>query len=258
MKTKIMLAMALLMMGAPVWAEVKTQTVDYQQGGVALEGYLAYDDAIPAKRPGVLVVHEWNGLGDYAKSRARQLAGLGYVAFCADIYGKGIRPQAVTECMAESNKFKKDRGLMRARAQAGLDQLEQNPLVDKTKVAAIGYCFGGGVVLELARSGAPVVGVVSFHGNLDTPHPADAKNIKGKVLVCQGGADSFTLSAIPDFEKEMKNAGVDYKIITYPGAVHGFTNPVNQGTMAGVKYDASADKKSWQDMQDFFTMVFKQ
>jgi dienelactone hydrolase len=239
-----------------VWAGVKTQTVEYQQGGVALEGYLAYDDSLPGPRPGILVVHEWNGLGDYVKSRARQLAGLGYVAFCADIYGKGVRPQAVTECMAESGKFKKDRGLMRARVQAGLDQLEQNPLVDKTKVAAIGYCFGGGAVLELARSGAPVAGVVSFHGNLDTPNPADAKNIKGKVLVCQGGADTFTLGALPDFEKEMKTAGVDYKIITYPGAVHGFTNPANQGTMAGVKYDASADKKSWQDMKDFFNVVF--
>src|SRR6185369_12795779 len=159
-------------------------------------------------------------------------------------------------CGAESGKYKKDRGFMRHRAQLGLDQLKGNALVDNDKMAAIGYCFGGGVVLELAQSGAPLKGVVSFHGNLDSPNPGDAKNIKGKVLVCQGGADTYTLSAIPDFEKEMKDAKVEYKLISYKGAVHGFTNPENKGKMPGLKYQKNADKASWKDMRAFFKEIF--
>jgi dienelactone hydrolase len=204
-----------------------------------------------------LVVHEWNGLGHYVKGRADQLAALGYVAFAADIYGKGVRPEGFEACKAESSKYYADRALLRRRVNLGLEQLRKDPNVDGKKIAAIGYCFGGSTVLELGRSGADVAGIVSFHGGLDNPHPEDAKNIKAKVLVCQGGADQFTLSALPGFKKEMKAAKVDLKVISYKGAVHGFTNPDNKGTNPGMKYDAKADKASWQAMKDLFKKIFK-
>jgi dienelactone hydrolase len=238
------------------FAKVITQTVEYQDGDQVLEGYLAYDDAIQGKRPGILVVHEWNGLGRYVQSRAKQLAELGYVAFAADIYGKGVRPSTVDESKAMSGKFYANRKLLRERANAGLDQLEKNELVDTSKIAAIGYCFGGTTVLELGRSGAPVAGIVSFHGGLGNPNPADDGNIKAKVLVLQGGADNFTLADVPAFKKSLDDAKVDYQFISYPGAVHGFTNPDNRGTIPGVKYDANADKKSWKAMKDFFKKIF--
>ena len=240
----------------PLRAELKTQVVEYKQGETTLEGYLAYDDSVKEKRPGVLVVHEWNGLGNYAKHRAEQVAKLGYVAFAADIYGKGVRPDSFEACKAESGKYYANRQLLRDRAKAGLDVLRKNDRVDPKKLAAIGYCFGGSTVLELGRSGADIQGIVSFHGGLDNPKPADAKNIKAKVLVCQGGADQFTLSAVPGFKKEMDDAKVDYKFITYKGAVHGFTNPDNKGTVAGLKYNAKADKGSWKAMVEFFKEIF--
>ena len=248
--------MGLLAFG-PAFAEVKTQLVEYKDGSTTLEGYLAYDDSIQGKRPGILVVHEWNGVGKYVQGRAEQLAKLGYLAFAADIYGKGVRPDTMEACQVVSGKYRNDRGLMRARAQLALDQLKKNDLVDASRLAAIGYCFGGTTVLELARSGADVKGVVSFHGGLDTPNPADAKNIKAKVLVCQGGADSFTLTAIPAFEKEMKDAKVDYKLIKYKGAKHGFTNPAYTDPNQGICYNAKADKDSWKAMQEFFKGIFK-
>jgi dienelactone hydrolase len=239
------------------FAELKTQVVEYKDGGTVLEGYLAYDDSVQDKRPGILVVHEWNGLGHYAKGRAEQLAKLGYLAFAADIYGKGVRPETMEACTAESTKYKTNRPLMRQRVKAGLDVLMKNDMVDTSKIAVIGYCFGGTVALELGRSGAPVAGIVSFHGGLDNPTPADAKNIKGKVLVCQGGADSYTLTQVPGFEKEMKDAKVDYKLITYEGAKHGFTNPDNKDPNQGVFYNAKADKGSWKAMKELFKKIFK-
>src|SRR5580704_3790066 len=162
-------------------AALKTQTVDYKQGDTVLEGYLSYDDAFTGKRPGILVVHEWKGLNGYAKRRADMLAQLGYVAFAADIYGKGIRPQTIAEAGALAGKYKADRALLRARVNAGLDVLKSQPNVDASQLAAIGYCFGGTAVLELGRSGADVKGIVSFHGGLSTPTPQDGKNIKAKV-----------------------------------------------------------------------------
>jgi dienelactone hydrolase len=252
----LLLSLLLILAVSPGYAKVITQTVEYQDGDQALEGYLAYDDSIQGKRPGILVVHEWNGLGHYVQSRAKQLAKLGYVAFAADIYGKGIRPSTMDECKAESGKFYADRKLLRERVNAGLQQLENNQMVDTARVAAIGYCFGGTTVLELGRSGAPVAGIVSFHGGLSNPVPADDQNIKAKVLVCQGGADQFTLGDVPAFKKSLEDAKVDYQFISYPGAVHGFTNPDNKGTVPNIKYDADADKKSWRAMKDFFKKIF--
>ena len=241
-----------------VHAKIMTQTIEYKQGDATLEGYLAYDDAVTGARPGVLVVHQWLGLTDYEKHRAEQLAALGYLAFCADIYGQGIRPKDTSEAGAQAGKYKADRALLRARVNAGLAVLKKNELVDPKRVAAIGYCFGGTTVLELARSGADVVGVVSFHGGLDSPTPADGKNIKCKVLVLAGADDPFQKpNDLTAFESEMRDNKVDWQIVFYGGAVHAFTQPNPGFVNAGAKYNEKADKRSWQAMKDFFAEIFK-
>lgn len=241
----------------PAWAVLRSQDIEYKQGDAVLEGYLVYDDAQPGKRPGILVVHEWKGLNDYAKMRADMLARLGYVAFAADIYGKGIRPQTIPEAGAMAGKFKADRALLRARVNAGLDVLRSQPNVETAQLAAIGYCFGGTAVLELARSGADVKGIVSFHGGLSSPTPTDANNIKGRVLALHGAADPFVgPDEVAAFDKEMTDAKVNYRLIKYPGAMHGFTNPDNKGIPPGAVYNEAADKASWIEMQKFFKEIF--
>ncbi len=241
-----------------VQAKIMTQTIEYKQGDATLEGYLAYDDSISGARPGVLVVHQWLGLTDYEKHRAEQLASLGYVAFCADIYGKGIRPKDTSEAGALAGKFKSDRALLRTRVNAGLDVLKKNELVDPKRVAAICYCFGGTTVIELALSGAELNGVVSFHGGLDAPSPADAKNIKCKVLALAGADDPFQKPEdLAAFENEMRDAKVDWQITFYGGAVHAFTQPNPGFVNAGAKYNEKADRRSWQAMKDFFAEIFK-
>ena len=239
-------------------AKIVTQTVAYQQGGVTLEGYLAYDDARAGKQPGVLVVHQWMGLTDYEQNRAVMLAQLGYVAFCADIYGKGVRPQSIKDAGTEATKYKTDRALLRQRVQTGLEQLKGNPRVDSARVAAIGYCFGGTAVIELARSGAALNGVVSFHGGLDSPTPTDGKNIQCKVLACHGGDDPFVPAKdLAAFEDEMRAANVDWRLIKYGGAVHSFTQPMADGSLPGAKYNERADRRSWLDMKNFFAEIFR-
>jgi dienelactone hydrolase len=239
-------------------AKIITQSVEYKQGDSTLEGYLAYDDSISGKRPGVLIVHQWMGLTDYEKHRAEQLAQLGYVAFCADIYGKGIHPKDTSEAGAQAGKYKGDRALLRARVNAGLDALEKNELVDTKHVAAIGYCFGGTTVIELARSGANIAGIVSFHGGLDSPTPADGKNIKCKVLVCHGADDPYVKPAdLAAFEDEMRQANVDWTLIKYGGAVHSFTQPMaGNDNSKGAAYNERADRRSWAAMKLFFAGIF--
>ena len=239
-------------------AAIQTQTVDYKQGDTTLEGFLAYDDSISGKRPGVLIVHQWQGITDYEKMRAKMLAEMGYVAFCADIYGKDNRPQSLKEAGALAGKFKGDRKLLRARVNAGLDELKENDLVDPDRIAAIGYCFGGTTVLELARSGAKLNGVVSFHGGLDSPTPADGQNIQCKVLVLAGANDPFQKpDDLTAFEKEMRDSNVDWQIVFYGGAVHAFTQPdVDKLGLTGAKYNEKADKRSWQAMKNFFVEIF--
>ncbi len=248
------LSMALAVAAAgPAPAAVKTEVVEYTDGEQLCEGFLAWDDATPGKRPGVVVVHEWMGLGDYAKERARQLAGLGYVAFAADIYGKGIRAKDAKEAGALAGKYKGDLPLLRSRARAAFDTLAKNPRVDASRIFAIGYCFGGTTALELARSGAPVAGVVSFHGGLSTKDPADAKNVKGRVLVLHGAADPYVPAAeVAAFQKEMDDAKVDWQMVFYSGAVHSFTNPgAGSDPSKGAAYDAKADRRSWEAMKAF-------
>src|ERR1039457_2147637 len=241
-----------------VHAKLVTGPVEYKQGDATLEGYLAYDDAITGARPGVLVVHQWLGLTDYEKHRAEQLASLGYVAFCADIYGKGVRPQNTTDAGTEATKYKSDQALLRARVNAGLEVLKKNKLVDTTRVAAIGYCFGGTTVLELARSGADIAGVVSFHGGLDTP-TRDAKNIKCKVLLCHGADDPYVPAAdVAALQDELRSAKVDWQMIYYSGAVHSFTRPdAGSDNSKGAAYNEHADKRSWEAMKEFFAEIFR-
>lgn len=248
-----------LISSAQVLAEVQTQTIEYKHGNTVLEGYLAYDDDVQGKRPGVMVVHEWTGLSSYEKQRAKQLAELGYVAFAIDMYGKGIRPKNEKAAAAQATIYRSDRKLMRARAAAGLKVLQQNQLTDKNKIAAIGYCFGGGTVLELARSGANVAGVVSFHGNLDTPNPIDARNIKGKVLALHGAEDLLVpVEQVLEFADEMSQAKVDWQMVAYGNAVHSFTDP-EAGTdkSKGVAYNAAADERSFAAMKQFFSEIFQ-
>jgi dienelactone hydrolase len=250
-------------------AEVKTETVEYKDGDTVLEGYLAYpaslsdyaeasDAAAVGKRPGVLIVHEWTGLGPYVKGRARQLAELGYVAFAVDIYGKGVRPADAQEAAKQAAIYRSDRRLMRSRAATGLEHIKKYPFVDPNHIAAIGYCFGGGVVLELARSGADVKGVVSFHGNLDTPNPEDAKSIKAKVLVLHGADDPHVpAEQVAAFEKEMRDAKVDWQMNIYGNAVHSFTNPeAGDDPSRGAAYNKEADIRSWEAMKAFFKEIF--
>jgi len=207
----------------------------------------------------VLVVHEWWGLNDYAKRRAEELARLGYVAFALDMYGKGKATTDAKEAGRLSGMFKDNRPLGRARAAAGLDVLRSRPQVDPARLAAIGYCFGGTVVLELARSGADLKGAASFHGSLATPNPADAGNIKGKVLVLHGADDPFESSAeVATFQDEMRQANVDWQMNIYGGAVHSFTNPDSgRAGIKGVAYNEAADRRSWQALRAFFDEIFR-
>ncbi len=259
MKSYALIAMLLFAFSGPALAQLHQETVEYNHGNTPLEGYLVYDESIRGIRPGIIVVHEWDGLGPYVKRRADELARLGYVAFAIDIYGKGVRPTTPDSMVAQATKYRSDINLMRNRARAGFDQFLKSDRVDKSKIAAIGYCFGGGVALELARSGADLAGVVSFHGNLNTPNPADAKNIKGKVLVLHGGSDpNVPPDQVIAFGKEMTDAGVDWHMVVYGGAVHAFTNPERGNDPSkGAAYNETADRRSWREMRDFFDEIFE-
>lgn len=248
----------LLAVASVAQAEVVTQVVEYRHGEVVLEGVLGYDAAGTGKRPGVLVIHDWTGVGAYVKKRVEQLAALGYVAFAADIYGKGVRPVSPEDCAREMGRYKNDRALLRARAAAALERLAADERVDRSRLAAIGYCFGGMAALELARSGAEVRAVVSFHGALDAARGDEGARIKAKVLVCHGADDRFIKDAdIAAFQQEMRDGKVDWQMISYGGAVHSFTNPAaGNDPTKGVAYHADADRRSWAAMLGWFEEVF--
>ncbi len=244
------------------YAKIQGKTVEYSSEGVTMKGYMAYDDAKKDKRPGILVVHEWWGLNDYAKRRARMLAGLGYTALALDMYGEAKQAAHPDDAKKFSSELMKTFDVAKARFEAGMELLKQQDTVDPDRIAAIGYCFGGGVVLNMARQGADLKAVVSFHGMLSAVKPAEAGQVKAKLLVLNGAKDPFIPAAqIEAFKKEMTDANVDYKFINYPGAVHAFTN--KDATAYGkkfkmpLKYNAAADGKSWMEMKKFLAMVLK-
>jgi dienelactone hydrolase len=238
---------------------VKKEVVEYKHGNVVLEGYLVYDNLLKSKRPGILLVHEWWGNNKYAKGRAEQLVNLGYVVFVIDMYGKGIVTDKPKKAKELSSPFYEDRQLMRDRATAGLEILKNFKKVDPMKLGVMGYCFGGTVALELARRGADLDAVISFHGGLSTPDSSGANNIRGEVLVLHGADDPFVLKAEVDkFVEEMNNAGITWQLNQYSGAMHAFTNPeANAYKLDGVAYNLKADKRSWEDMRSFFYDIFK-
>jgi dienelactone hydrolase len=236
---------------------IVTKAIEYKDGNTVLEGYLAYDDTKTGKMPAVLIVHEWTGIGPYVKSRAEQVAGLGYAAFAIDIYGKGVRPANSEEAAKQAAIYRGDRQLMKRRALAGIEEVRKFDFADANRLAAIGYCFGGGVVLEMARSGADLKGVVSFHGNLDTPSP-QSDNIKAKILVCHGADDPHvSAEQITAFQNEMRKAKADWEMNIYGNAVHSFTNPgAGNDPSKGAAYNKQADTRSWEAMKQFFKEVF--
>jgi len=256
----LLLLLGILALGAlAANAEIVKKTIEYEHDGVVLEGYLAWDDAVDGPRPGILIIHQWMGVTDNERMRAHMLAKMGYVALATDVYGKGVRPKDRSEAQAEAGKYYGDIPLFRDRLGAGLAELKRQPMVDGERTAVIGYCFGGGGALELARAGADVAGVVSFHGSLDTPMPASEGDIVAKLLVCHGAVDPYVKpEAVHGFLEEMEAAGVDYQLIMYAGAVHAFTQKGSGADPSkGVAYNEAADHRSWQAMQDFFDEIFE-
>lgn len=241
------------------FAILKTENVIYKHDGVELEGYLAYDSKIKDPKPAIIIVHDWMGPSEYTEMRAQQLAELGYVAFAADIYGKTARPKNQKEAAKIAGEFRNGgRKLLRARAKAAFDYISKHSEVQKKNIAAIGYCFGGTTVLEMARSGLPLKGVISFHGGLSNPNPQDAKNIKSVLLVLHGGIDPYVpMGEVQAFLKEMNDAKVDYQFIIYSGAVHAFTQKSAGNDLSkGVAYNVTADRRSFQEMRRFLENIF--
>lgn len=254
-----LLAASIALLSTPAFAAVKTRPVTYEFGGVKFTGHLAWDDAKSGKRPGVLVVHEWWGLDEYAKKRAEQLAELGYVAFACDMYGDGKLAKHPDDAMKFAGEARKNADVWRGRAQTALKVLQDHEAVDSSKLAAIGYCFGGSTVMQLAMSGADLKAITSFHGGLQAPTPEQAKAIKCKVLICHGALDTFipeaTLQAV---RKALDDAKVDYEMLYYGGALHSFTVPnAEKAGVKGIAYNAAADRRSWQAMLDLFHEAFK-
>jgi dienelactone hydrolase len=240
---------------------LKEENVNYTNDSVGMVGYVVYDANKQGKRPGILVVHEWWGLVDYPKMRARQLAELGYVAMAVDMYGGGEIADNPADAQKMSTPFYQNFKMTKSRFDAALKKLKTYSQVDTNNIAAIGYCFGGGVVLNMAKMGEELKGVVSFHGNL-IGAPADKNLLKAKILVCHGEADQFIKPQdVAQFKKQMDSIGADYTFKQYPNATHAFTNP--KSTENGekfkipIKYNAAADSASWNDMKDFFAKIFK-
>lgn len=242
----------LMLLPTMVFARVKTEKIVYEQDGVKLEGTIAWNDKVKKPAPGIIVFHEWMGNVPYTEMRAKELAELGYVAFAADVYGQGVRAKDQKEAMALSGKYKEDRKLMRARARAAFETILKDKRVDKSKIAAMGYCFGGTVALELARDGAPIKSVVSFHGGLSTPMKAETMG--PKVLILHGSDDSFVQpKEVSEFQDEMRKAKADWQLITYGNTVHSFTNPESGNDPSkGFAYNEQSTRRAWEHMKTFF------
>ena len=249
--------MLVLLLPSLCLAEIQSETIPYQHGDVPLEGFLAWDDARTGKRPGILVVHEWWGLNGYARDRARQPAGLGYVAFAVDMYGKGQVNTHPDQAATWMKQVQADVKQWQDRALKGLAVLRGQDVVDPERMAAIGYCFGGATVLQLAYSGADIDGVVSFHGAL--PLPPQAQSAKAKILIAHGNADPFLSEEhVRTFRRALEAANLDWHRVIYAGAKHSFTNPgADAHGIDALQYDRQADERSWQHMQLFFDELFQ-
>ncbi len=261
MKRLSIVLLLLLSWNTQAFGAIIGEPVTYKAGDFAMQGYLAYDDSTSGKRPGILVVHEWWGHNEYARERARMLAGLGYTALAVDMYGEGRQAEHPDDAGKFAAEVRQNMPVATERFIAAMQLLKQHPTVDPEHIAAIGYCFGGGVVLEMARQGLDLDGVASFHGSLATTNPAVRGVIKARILVCNGAEDKFiTPEQIDAFHREMKDAGADYTFISYPGAKHSFTNPgadiYAEKFNMPIGYNAEADKKSWEDMQKFLQESF--
>jgi dienelactone hydrolase len=258
----ILAVLAVLFSAGQVSAKVVGKTVEYSSQGVMMKGYLVYDDAVKGKRPGVLVVHEWWGLNDYARKRADMLAHLGYIALAVDMYGEGKTANHPDDAGKFSSDVMKNFPVAKARFQAAEEYLKKQPAVDPTRIAAIGYCFGGGVVLNMAAQGAGLKGVASFHGSLSLIQPPKLGEVKAKIIVFHGGSDKFaTPEQIEKFKGELRAAGANFKFIVYPDAVHSFTNPgateIGKKFNLPLAYNEKADKESWAELQTFLKEVFQ-
>lgn len=261
MKQLFFALLVLLFWNTQAFSAIIGEPVTYKSGDFVMQGYLSYDDSISDKRPGILVVHEWWGLNQYARERTRMLAELGYTALAVDMYGEGKLAEHPDEAGKFAAEVRQNLPEATKRFKAAMQLLKEHPTVDGDHIAAIGYCFGGGVVLEMARQGLDLDAVVSFHGSLTTASPAKPGMIKARILVCNGADDQFTTPQdIQTFKEEMAAAGADYKFISYPGAKHSFTNPgadiYAEKFNLPLGYNQAADKKSWQDMQDFLNETF--
>ena len=261
MKRLISLLLLGLVSGASL-AAVVGQEVEYKAGDTTLKGYIAWDDAIKGRRPGVMVVHEWWGLNDYARMRARMLAEMGYTAMAVDMYGNGKQAEHPDDAGKFASEARKSLPVAEGRFKAAMALLQKQQSVDPKQIAAIGYCFGGGIVLEMMRRGVNLVGVASFHGTLPGKTIAKPGSVKTKVLVLNGADDPFTTpDQIAAFKQEMATAKIDYRFISYPGAKHGFTNPESdkygKEFNMPLAYNAEADANSWQELDLFFREIFK-
>lgn len=260
-KTLLILIALTFFLPEMAFSEIKGKEVDYSADGISFKGYIAYDDNIKGKRPAVLVVHEWWGHNEYARKRARMLAEIGYVALAVDMYGDGKTADHPDEAGAFAGEVMKNMPSARKRFEAALDILKKHKMVDAKNIAAIGYCFGGGVVLNMARMGVDLKGVVSFHGSLGAAVKAKPGGIKTKILVCNGKEDQMTSAdLIKAFKMEMKNVGADYRFKNYEGAKHSFTNPdadkFGKKFNLPLAYNEKADKESWYEMRKFFKEIF--
>ena len=236
---------------------MRAESLEYRDGDVTLKGFVALDDQSNHKRPGILVMPEAFGLGKQAKARALRLASLGYAALAGDPYGNGLEVSDLQEAIKHAGAIREDSTKFRQRIRAGLDALTALPQVDTDRLVVMGYCMGGSCSLEMARDGAPLKGVVSFHGALETQSPAEPGKVQAKVLVCHGADDPFVpVEHVTAFEEEMTKAGVDWQVISYGGTVHSFTNPEADGSIEGICYNKQADERSWQAMQAFFDEIF--
>ena len=236
---------------------MRAESLEYKDGDVTLKGFVALDDQSNHKRPGILVMPEAFGLGKQAKDRALRLASLGYAALAGDPYGNGLEVSDLQEAIKHAGAIREDNTKFRQRIRAGLDALMALPQVDTDRLVVMGYCMGGSCSLEMARDGAPLKGVVSFHGALETQSPAEPGKVQAKVLVCHGADDPFVpVEHVTAFQEEMTKAGVDWQVISYGGTVHSFTNPEADGSIEGICYNKQADARSWQAMQAFFDEIF--